>query len=384
MVANSKSDFLFQLHNELHKIGIDDCEEIFADFEEHFKASQNEGLTEEETCRRLGDVKEIARNYVDIEDSRLNSFVAMAIENDRPHVSLTKPGRDVPADLTLVKEEQPVVREYTPEHISEEIYPESSPVTEPAPNAEPMREYTPEHIAEEVIPQSQPANDQPESSSDKGKAEERKSVNEAFAAAGKAIAEAFNSDAMKNAGKSAADAVKTAGQAVAEAIQEAKDKMHEEHNNNNNSSDRFDYTPVENDNPAPENDSKPKHDPFAGSKAEESGGKKNMHFDKSKPRFSLLKFIIAILLDFFVWSWVLPALLGIDFGILFGAFPSVLSAGFGAFFGSSFIFISRLFLSIGLISLALIILGLGILAVKGTIKLIKFIIRMHIEAFYEL
>ena len=47
MIAKNKGDFLYNLHNELHRIGIDDDEEIFADFEEHFKASQEEGFTEE-------------------------------------------------------------------------------------------------------------------------------------------------------------------------------------------------------------------------------------------------------------------------------------------------------------------------------------------------
>ena len=45
MTANNKEDFLFQLHNELHRIGIDANDDIFADFEEHFKASANEGLS---------------------------------------------------------------------------------------------------------------------------------------------------------------------------------------------------------------------------------------------------------------------------------------------------------------------------------------------------
>lgn len=45
MIAKNKGDFLYNLHNELHRIGIDDDEEIAADFEEHFKASQEEGLS---------------------------------------------------------------------------------------------------------------------------------------------------------------------------------------------------------------------------------------------------------------------------------------------------------------------------------------------------
>ena len=160
MIAKNKGDFLYNLHNELHRIGIDNDEEIFADFEEHFKASREEGLTEEETCEKLGDVKEIARNYLDIESTRLNSIVANAIANEQQRVSLTKPGMDVPADISLVKEqtpeqaaaeEQPAIREYTPEHIMEE--PETPAPVSPKINLvkeePPVREVTPEHIAQE-------------------------------------------------------------------------------------------------------------------------------------------------------------------------------------------------------------------------------------------
>lgn len=151
MIAKNKGDFLYNLHNELHRIGIDDDEEIAADFEEHFKASQEEGLSEEETCEKLGDVKEIARNYLDIPSTRLNSIVADAVANQR--VSLTKPGEKLPADLSLVKgeqTEQPAIREYTPEHIMEE--PETPAPVSPRINLgkeQPAREYTPEQIVEE-------------------------------------------------------------------------------------------------------------------------------------------------------------------------------------------------------------------------------------------
>ena len=156
MIAKNKGDFLYNLHNELHRIGIDDDEEIFADFEEHFKASQEEGFTEEETCEKLGDVKEIARNYLDIQSTRINSIVAGALENQR-RVSLTKPGEKLPADLSLVggqadaaPAETPAIREYTPEHIAEETVPASpriNLVKPEAPAQEAPREYTPEHIA---------------------------------------------------------------------------------------------------------------------------------------------------------------------------------------------------------------------------------------------
>lgn len=155
MIAKNKGDFLYNLHNELHRIGIDDDEEIFADFEEHFKASQEEGFTEEETCEKLGDVKEIARNYLDIQSTRINSIVAGALENQR-RVSPTKPGEKLPADLSLVggqtdaaPAETPAIREYTPEHIAEETVPASPRINlvKPEVPAEAPREYTPEHIA---------------------------------------------------------------------------------------------------------------------------------------------------------------------------------------------------------------------------------------------
>ena len=57
MIAKNKGDFLYQLHNELHRIGIDNDDEIFADFEAHFKASEEAGIPEEETCEKLGDVE---------------------------------------------------------------------------------------------------------------------------------------------------------------------------------------------------------------------------------------------------------------------------------------------------------------------------------------
>ena len=162
MIAKNKGDFLYNLHNELHRIGIDDDEEIFADFEEHFKASQEEGFTEEETCEKLGDVKEIARNYLDIQSTRINSIVAGALENQR-RVSLTKPGEKLPADLSLVggqtdaaPAETPAIREYTPEHIAEETVPASPRINLVKPEA--PAEAPPQHIApEQPAPDAQSA-----------------------------------------------------------------------------------------------------------------------------------------------------------------------------------------------------------------------------------
>ena len=139
MTAKNKDDFLYQLHHELHRIGVDNNDDIILDFEEHFRASAEQGLTEEQTCEKLGDVKEIARSYVDIESTAINSILANAIEDARPYVSLTKPGREHSASEPMPME---AIREITPEHIAEEPIPASQPASS-------VREFTPEHIAKE-------------------------------------------------------------------------------------------------------------------------------------------------------------------------------------------------------------------------------------------
>ena len=120
MITNSKMDFFGQLKYELERIGMQLSDDIRIDFEEHFAECEDEGVSEAEAAKRLGDVKEIARNYLNLESTRINSMVARDIER---RVSLTKPGRDVPADLSLLKDKQEEnyehIIEYTPEHFSE-------------------------------------------------------------------------------------------------------------------------------------------------------------------------------------------------------------------------------------------------------------------------
>lgn len=122
MKAKNKKEFLEQLGRELDRIGIEDTEDIFTDFEEHFADSAMQGISEEETAEHLGDIKEIARSYLNLESSRLNSIIARDVEH-RKGVSLTKPGRSVPADLSLLKgkaaADSDCIRSYTPEHLSE-------------------------------------------------------------------------------------------------------------------------------------------------------------------------------------------------------------------------------------------------------------------------
>ena len=46
--------------------------------------------------------------------------------------------------------------------------------------------------------------------------------------------------------------------------------------------------------------------------------------------------------------------------------------------------ISRIFLGMGLVLLAIIVLMLGILLIKGIIKLVKHIVMIHVKAIYNL
>lgn len=401
MVAQNKDDFLFQLHNELHRIGVDADEEIFADFEEHFKESSMEGLSEEETCRRLGDVKEIARSYINIESSRLNSIVAQAIESDRPHVSLTKPGRDVPADLSLVKDKREAdmqepaaestdapLREYTPEHISEEIYPESKSASVDLSKGT----ETPESSAQTAENTSAQDTNNAElaGTQNNNNSNNNDTVAGAFAAAGAAaasaarsaghaIAEAFGSESMKDAGRNAAEAIKTAGHATAEAIRTAAENAKNEHKAQNDDVPRPSDSFREN-----KSDDRECHIPPQSGQTINTG--KGFKFAdlkgmKMNPNFG--KLFGAIIMDVALWSWLLSMLVGIAISIITSGL-GVVGSGCGIIFSGSYFFISNLFLGIALISLGVIIFMLGILLVKGIVNMIKKIVIMHVKALYDL
>lgn len=62
--CSTKKDFMIALHEEFQKIGAVDDPEIFDDFEQHFSQGIADGMTEEQVCEKLGDVSEIAKQYV--------------------------------------------------------------------------------------------------------------------------------------------------------------------------------------------------------------------------------------------------------------------------------------------------------------------------------
>lgn len=326
MIAKNKGDFLYNLHNELHRIGIDDDEEIAADFEEHFKASQEQGLTEEETCEKLGDVKEIARNYLDIPSTRLNSIVADAVANQR--VSLTKPGEKLPADLSLVKEEQPeqpAIREYTPEHIMEE--PETPAPVSPRINLgkeQPAREYTPEHIAEE-----QPAPAQPREYTPEHIAEEQ----------------------------------------PAPGADSSIPKMTDE---------RYQYNSTQRQGEVP-----PQCVPPVGKHAKD-GGFRFSDVKGMKANVNAGKLIGCILLDVLLWSWLIPFVVSMIIGGLGGMALSLFTGGLAQLSSGGFHLLSRIFLCSGMVSGAVLVACAVIGLLKAVFHWIKSIVISHVKAIYDL
>lgn len=408
MTANNKEDFLFQLHSELHRIGIDAEEDIFADFEEHFKASANEGLSEEETCRRLGDVKEIARGYLNMESSRINSLVARTVEpteSERPRVSLTKPGHSEPADLSLrsaanqsASEAAEPIREYTPEHLSEEIYPDSQNVSRSASQSVNFSQNTQNTNSAQSTHNAQSDNSAQNAQSNSAQGEPSvaqafstagKAAADAFKTAGHAVAEAVNTDAVKGAvkgaGMAAAAAVASAVHTTAHNIKTEHNARKDEHNAQKASEDAI---------PRPQNtarecasDSREGYIP-PQDKSQNINTKNKFTYESlkgKKPDVNIGKLIGAILLDVFLWSWLITTLASIAIALAFGAFPQILAAGFSTIFGAlSYYFITRLFLGIAQILTGLIVLSLDILLIKGIVNIVKSVVIMHIKAIYNL
>lgn len=338
MIAKNKGDFLYQLHHELHRIGIDNDEEIFADFEEHFKESQEAGMSEEETCEKLGDVKEIARNYLDIPSTRLNSIVADAVANQR--VSLTKPGEKLPADLSLVEQnkadpapEQPAIREYTPEHIAQEPETPQASVPKIDLNKDAAREFTPEHIATEPEAPGAPREFTPnhiapeQSAPDSGSRDTRYQYR--------------------------------TGSAPKQDSSEAFSSVH-----------RCEM-PQQNDIPK------------AGKYADK-GGFKFTDIKGLKPNVNAGRLIGCIMLDLFLWSWLIPMVISIIFGVIGAAALSLFTGGLTQLGNEYFNIISRILLCIGMVSGSVLV-GCVIFGLcKAVFHWIKHIVIDHVKAIYDL
>lgn len=419
MKATNKHEFFELLEIELNRIGIEDTSDIFADFEEHFSDSAMQGIPEDITAERLGDIKEIARSYLNLESSRINSIMARDIEHRK--VSLTKPGRGVPADLSLIGDDaynkdalnSDNIREYTPKHFSSEIYPDNSNRT----SINGMSGYT------STSPNSQNSQNtgfsansgasanvggvSGNSAGNTAEAAANKSVADAFSDAGRAAVDAAKitghavasaikqsgvKEAVVGAGKSAADAMKAAGQQAADAIRGAAAKHNAKKPNTAQSVPHPTDSYRENMNTTGtthtdsfrqnNNNSHKGTIPKQKTKAKKPGYKIISTKDLEQ-NVNTSKLLVAILLDVFLWSWLLPVLVcGVFVGggyVIFG----LLFEGFDSFYNLYF-FISQFFRCGAFVSAAVMAVCVFVWLVKLLIMLIKFIINLHIKAVYDL
>ena len=413
MVTSNKKEFLEQLKYELNRVGIDQTEEILEDFEEHFADSVSGGRSEEETARNLGDVAEIARNYLNLESCRINSMVARDIEHKKK-VSLTKPGQSVPADLNLLNADElkksDCVREYTPEHISEEIYPNSVPdpsVGNPE-NSAAVSDSESNHTAGNASGQNNSGNNTASSGSTENSANTGsagsanvadafsvagKAVADAAKVTGKAIAEAFEKskvkDAVRDAGKSAAEAMRTTSQSAAEAMKKAKEE-HAKNKaaHNSRSAGHTDSVPHPGNDFRTHNSNSRKADiPEQNPDIKLNKGFRFQDVKDLQPNVNAGKLVTAILLDIFLWSWLLPAIIACVIAIIAaGAGLAYRMGMFGMWGGyySQYVFISRVFGGIAFVSLGAIIILIGVCLIKPIIKLVNHIVMLHIKAVYDI
>lgn len=411
MEANNKREFFELLDAELNRVGIDDTAEIAADFEEHFANSAASGLSEAEACHRLGDIREIVRGYLNLESSRINSMVARDVERKR--VSLTKPGHSVPADLSLMDARDAAnsdnVRSYTPNHISPEIYPNQSESVHSSANANMNSGFGSNPQGVNFASQSANTNNANSANPNAGAASQttsNQSVADAFSGAGKAIADAAKitgqaiadafstsgvKDAVKSAGKSAANAVKTASQSAAEAVSKAKS----EHEHKHNQKQKNNSVPHPNDEFRENNNQNhmgtiPKQ---TGKAKNIKGGFKFVDVSTLKPNVNTGKLIGVILLDIFVWWWLIVTLAAIAISLFAAAMKCIFYSSFGGLFGSLFdgvlgmlnpAFVTRIFLFIGFISLGVALVCVAWWTAKLLARLVVFIINSHIKAIYDI
>lgn len=392
MTANNKEEFFSLLEYELKRIGVENFDEIKSDFEQHFADSAEQGIPEEETAFKLGDVKEIARNYLNFESERLNSIIARDVENTGKKVSLTKPGQSVPADLSLMNgkdiQNSDCVREYTPEHISEEIYPSRENSSE-----NPQPDSNVNTLPNSYFTNSSNTNSTNNSTTNSTAADNGsnavadaftnagKAIGEAAKATGQALAEAFGNNGVKgaviNAGKTTADAVKMAGQNAADAVKKATSK----HNSVPTPNDDFrENTNYSHDGTIPEG--------AASCKCKKS--KNAFTFESIKgrePNVNGGKLIGAIIMDVLLWSWLVPLIFAGIISIFCFGVGLFVQNGVGSFvgnFGFGYHIISRIFLGIGFCALGGIVMSIAGALIKPWVSLLKHIGMLHVKAIYDI
>lgn len=352
MIAENKAEFFEELERELQRLGVEDTSELFADLEEHFAEGERRGISESEVCRELGSIKEIARSCLDIKSSAINSMVAHEATRKKA-VSLTKPGRDVPADPSLAKpkeSQEDAVRSITPEHIAEEVIPGS-----------------PNSVAPESASQTENSqNPAPENSQDNSQENPKNNSQEA--------------GVFEKIGKKVDAACDKAGQALNGAFDKAGDKVGEALKKTPLFSPSDSYRGNINDNRKGEI-------PKQEKKVKTKDASKFVDVSQLTQNVKPGRLVFEIILDMLLWIWLVPvvivaalAMFVAAAGIVFGGVAMLL--GLWSEFGRYFL-PTRILFALGFFALASFVACLASVLVKPAFALPKYVARRHIRAVYD-
>lgn len=366
MIAENKAEFFEELERELQRLGVEDTSELIADLEEHFAEGERRGLGEGEVCRELGSIKEIARSCLDIKSSAINSMAAHEVSR-RKAVSLTKPGRDIPADPSLAKPKED---------------------TEDA-----VRSFTPEHIAEEVVPGGVTSGDSPQSEgagSSQDNSSQAASADNSQSSGSQAgdpqdtdtekSEEANGTGVFERIGKKVDEACDKAGQALNGAFDKAGSKV----------GDALKKTPLFGPSDSYRgniNDNRKGEIPNQGKKVKTKDAAKFVDITELTPNVKPGRLVFEIILDVLLWLWLVPvviaaaiALFVASAGIVFGGVAMLL--GLWSDFGQYFL-PTRILFALGFFALASFFACLASVLIKPAFALPKYVARRHIQAVYD-
>lgn len=381
MIAENKQEFFEQLEKELQRLGVEDSSELIADLEEHFAESELRGVPENETCRELGSIAEIARSCLDLKSEAINSMVARDVV--RKKVSLTKPGRSVPADPSLAanavnseqKADEDCVRSYTPEHISEEVIPSAS---QSVPSA---------NIgtgAETVAETSGAGEPHSESSSPNGTNVGATSGSAAPQSA-QTSQNAARGGTFEKIGRTVDAACDRAGEAVNKAWNKAESALNKAGTKINGAAQAFRPSDSYRENV---NKSRRGGDiPPQTEKVKTKGGSKFVDTSGLTPNVNGGRLIFEIILDVILWIWLIPTVFALVIAA-FGGAVALVGVGIicilGKFDFAQFHFITRILFSLGFWNLAVCVFLLATALIKGALSLVKYVIGRHAKAIYDI
>lgn len=365
MIAENKQEFFEQLERELQRLGVEDNSELITDLEEHFAEGERRGESEADICRELGSIAEIARSCLDLKSEAINSMVARDVSRKR--VSLTKPGRSVPADPSLApnainseqKAEEDCVRSYTPEHIAEEVIPTQNGAASSASQNGAANSASQNGAARSDAQNS--ANSAARGNSNGTFEKIGKTVDEVCDKAGKALNDAFNK---------AESAIGKAGEKVGEKVNAAAGAFRP--------SDSY-RSKVNRD----------KHADIPPQSAKVKTKGKNEFVDTTglQPNVNGARLAGEIILDLFLWVWLIPAVFVLVVACFAGAVALVGVAimcilGKGDF--EQFRFITRILFALGFMCLSGVSGNLGGILKNPAVSLVKYVISRHLKAVYDI